>query len=113
VILANYLSIQQKLLKENLATLIKIFFLFLFRFGQIMSLVAKRDIEPGEEIFTSYNYDVQKAPVWYQVRKPWCSEESCQVSGTETMMFRRLLSGIRFGSHDVQKALVRYQVWKP
>jgi SET domain-containing protein len=32
-----------------------------------MSLVAKRDIEPGEEIYTSYNYDVQKAPVWYQV----------------------------------------------
>jgi hypothetical protein len=32
-----------------------------------MSLVAKRDIQPGEEIFTSYNYDVQKAPIWYQV----------------------------------------------
>ncbi len=40
---------------------------FACRFGLIMSLVAKRDIEPGEEIYTSYNYDVQKAPVWYQV----------------------------------------------
>jgi hypothetical protein len=40
---------------------------FHLRFGLIMSLVAKRDIQPGEEIFTSYNYDVQKAPIWYQV----------------------------------------------
>jgi len=36
------------------------------RFGLIMSIVANRDLEPGEEVFVSYNYDIQKAPEWYQ-----------------------------------------------
>ena len=39
-----------------------------FRFGLIMSVVAARDILPGEEILVSYNYDVSKSPGWYQVR---------------------------------------------
>ena len=37
------------------------------RFGLIMSVVAKRDISPGEEIFVSYNYSLATAPSWYQV----------------------------------------------
>ena len=40
---------------------------YLSRFGLIMSIVANRDLEPGEEVFVSYNYDIQKAPEWYQV----------------------------------------------
>ena len=36
------------------------------RFGRIMSIVAVRDIEEGEEIFVSYNYSVPLAPPWYQ-----------------------------------------------
>ena len=37
------------------------------RFGCIMSVVAVRDIEQGEEVFVSYNYCVSFAPPWYQV----------------------------------------------
>ena len=32
-----------------------------------MSIVASRDLVPGEEIFVSYNYALEKAPEWYQV----------------------------------------------
>ena len=31
-----------------------------------MSVVAKRDILPGEEIFVSYNYSLAQAPAWYK-----------------------------------------------
>ena len=33
-----------------------------------MSIVSSKDIQAGEEIFVSYNYDIQKSPAWYQVR---------------------------------------------
>ena len=36
------------------------------RFGRIMSVVAVKDIEQGEEVFVSYNYCVSLAPPWYQ-----------------------------------------------
>jgi len=36
------------------------------RFGCIMSVVALRDIEAGEEVFVSYNYCIGSAPPWYQ-----------------------------------------------
>lgn len=36
------------------------------RFGHIMSIVAVRNIMPGEEILVNYNYDVKMAPDWYQ-----------------------------------------------
>ena len=36
------------------------------RFGRIMSVVAARDIQQGQEIFVSYNYSVPLAPPWYQ-----------------------------------------------
>jgi hypothetical protein len=38
----------------------------IFRFGAIMSVVALRTIEPGEEIFVNYNYSVSLAPDWYK-----------------------------------------------
>lgn len=38
----------------------------LFRFGQIMSIVALRDIKVDEEILVNYNYDVKLAPEWYR-----------------------------------------------
>ena len=41
------------------------------RFGRIMSVVAVRDIAPGEEVFVSYNYAVPLAPDWYQVGWEW------------------------------------------
>ena len=31
-----------------------------------MSIVAVRNIMPGEEILVNYNYDVKMAPDWYQ-----------------------------------------------
>ena len=37
------------------------------RYGLVMSIVASRDLVPGEEIFVSYNYALEKAPEWYQV----------------------------------------------
>ena len=33
-----------------------------------MSVVAIKDILPGEEIRVSYNYEIPKAPQWYQVK---------------------------------------------
>ena len=33
-----------------------------------MSIVTSEEIEQGEEIQVSYNYDIQKSPEWYQVR---------------------------------------------
>ena len=36
------------------------------RFGRIMSIVAVRDIQEGEEIFVSYNYSLPLSPPWYQ-----------------------------------------------
>ena len=36
------------------------------KFGQIMSIVADRNIEQGEEIFVCYHYVMAKAPEWYQ-----------------------------------------------
>jgi len=36
------------------------------RFGCVMSVVALRDIKPGEEVFVSYNYCIGSAPPWYQ-----------------------------------------------
>ena len=41
-------------------------FLYINRFGHIMSIVAVRTIMPGEEILVNYNYDVKMAPEWYQ-----------------------------------------------
>ena len=31
-----------------------------------MSIVATRDIRPGEELYASYNYVIAMAPDWYQ-----------------------------------------------
>ena len=36
------------------------------RYGFIMSLVALRNINQGEEITVSYNYNVENAPQWYR-----------------------------------------------
>ena len=36
------------------------------RFGLIMGLQAKRDIQEGQEITVDYNYNVEFAPQWYQ-----------------------------------------------
>ena len=36
------------------------------RHGLIMSIVATRDIRPGEELYASYNYVIAMAPDWYQ-----------------------------------------------
>ena len=41
-------------------------YFILFRFGQIMSIVALRDIRVDEEILVNYNYDVKLAPEWYR-----------------------------------------------
>ena len=38
----------------------------MIRFGSIMSVVAKRDISAGEEIFVNYNYPIAHASDWYQ-----------------------------------------------
>ena len=35
------------------------------RFGNIMSVVADRDIQAGEELSVSYNYKLDCAPLWY------------------------------------------------
>jgi hypothetical protein len=57
-----------------------------------MSLVAKRDIQPGEEIFTSYNYDVQKAPIWYQVNFIFLTVPKIKERNIFTVLFY-MLSG--------------------
>lgn len=31
-----------------------------------MSIIALRDLHPGEEILVCYNYKLEKAPQWYQ-----------------------------------------------
>ena len=36
------------------------------RFGLIMALTAKQDIEAGQEVFVNYNYKLPFSPVWYQ-----------------------------------------------
>ena len=36
------------------------------RFGNIMSVVADRDIKSGEELCVSYNYKLDYAPSWYR-----------------------------------------------
>jgi len=36
------------------------------KFGPCMSVITKRDIQPGEELFVSYNYQLETAPEWYQ-----------------------------------------------
>ena len=56
------------------------------RFGLIMSVRAITDIERGEEILVSYNYNIGQAPDWYRHawfshlrdNKEW-SEEKIQV----------------------------------
>ena len=40
----------------------------LTRFGLVMGVMANRDLIAGEEVFVSYNYNIGKAPDWYQVR---------------------------------------------
>ena len=37
------------------------------RFGLVMGVMANRDLVAGEEVFVSYNYNIGKAPDWYQV----------------------------------------------
>ena len=39
------------------------------RFGLIMSIVAKRNILPDEEILVDYHYPIASAPDWY--RRQW------------------------------------------
>ena len=41
------------------------------RFGLIMSVRARTDIQQGEEILVSYNYSIGQAPDWY--RHAWFS----------------------------------------
>jgi hypothetical protein len=36
------------------------------RFGLIMALTAKQDIEAGQEVFVCYNIKLAYAPQWYQ-----------------------------------------------
>ena len=81
------------------------------RFGNIMSLVAKRDIEPGEEIFTSYNYDVQRAPVWYQVQLVQIlTSYNYDVQRAPVWYHVQLVQIFTSYSYDVQRAPVWYQV---
>ena len=36
------------------------------RFGLIMALTAKEDIEAGQEVYVNYNYKLPFSPTWYQ-----------------------------------------------
>ena len=37
-----------------------------FRYGKIVTLIAKRQILPGEEVTVNYNYHTSIAPAWYK-----------------------------------------------
>ena len=39
---------------------------FTSRFGKMMSVIALRTIEPGEEVLVNYNYSVSLSPDWYK-----------------------------------------------
>ncbi len=36
------------------------------RFGRVPALETLREVEPGEELFSHYKYDMALAPNWYQ-----------------------------------------------
>ena len=43
-----------------------ILFIPVSRFGLIVTLIAKRQIVPGEEVTVNYNYKEAIAPAWYK-----------------------------------------------
>ena len=40
--------------------------MIVFRYGMIVTLIANRQILPGEEITVNYNYHTSIAPAWYK-----------------------------------------------
>jgi hypothetical protein len=50
-----------------------------------MSVVAKRDIRPGEELFVSYKYSLAQAPDWYI--QHWCSHLREELDWSEQQIY--------------------------
>ena len=58
-----------------------------------MSIVAKRNIMSGEEIFVSYNYSLAQAPDWY--KQQWFSHTSEDLAWSEQKIYSSLMKVYR------------------
>ena len=70
------------------------------RFGQVMSVVASRDIMAGEEILVSYNYMIAKSPQWY--KDLWFTHLRKDLLWSEHQIYKWACKEVRYNGLHVE-----------